>query len=146
MCDSVSLGWSLRICIPIKVQGAAGGLRTTPYTTCMSPLPRRTRKEARTDGRTAPLQPCPRTSSLLAGLGQKLSRRRPPGPNTQVLLVPPLSLPPPIRLEFKPCPVLPPDLPAKFLTKLSQATAAHNHLSPPRRPPAFIIKTTLFSA
>lgn len=54
MSDSVGLGWSLRVCISNKFQGTAGGLRTTPYTTCIPPLPRRTRKEARMDSPSCP--------------------------------------------------------------------------------------------
>ena len=106
--DSVGLGWSLRICISSKFQGTAAGLRATPYTTRLFPLP---------------------------GLGTPQGGG-PGGPRTSFPTAFPWPCPPASASRSA----------GKTPNKPSQATPVHTHLSPPRRPPAFIIKTILFSA
>lgn len=70
--DSVSLGWGLKIRISNKFQGSAAGLRATPSTTRLSPLPRFQTPGGRRPGWT---------KFFPADLSPELSQRRPPGSN-----------------------------------------------------------------
>lgn len=97
--DSLGLGWSLRICISSKFQGAAAGLRATPSLYHLhSPFAQvgdTTRKEAKVGG-PSPAMP---QNKLTPGRCQpKALREEPPRPKHSGLAGTTCSPPSPLNL------------------------------------------------